>query len=141
LRRSIWQLEIKAGIHVHREVLKMILGKRDRGFTLIELMIVIAIIGILAAIAIPQFAAYRTRAFNSTSLSDLRNMITAQEAYFADKQTYSTTTAELTLYGYTPSNNTTGSVVGGNATSYSMTASHASGDRTWRIIGPGGIIQ
>jgi prepilin-type N-terminal cleavage/methylation domain-containing protein len=119
----------------------MILGKRNRGFTLIELMIVIAIIGILAAIAIPQFAAYRTRGFNSTSLSDLRNMVTAQEAYFADKQSYSATTAELTLYGYTPSNNATGSVVGSNATSYSLTASHSSGDRTWRIIGPGGIIQ
>jgi prepilin-type N-terminal cleavage/methylation domain-containing protein len=119
----------------------MILGKRNKGFTLIELMIVIAIIGILAAIAIPQFAAYRTRGFNSTSLSDLRNMVTAEEAYFADKQTYSATTAELTLYGYTPSNNATGSVVGANATSYSMTASHSSGDRTWSIDGPMGRIQ
>jgi Tfp pilus assembly protein PilE len=104
-------------------------------------MIVIAIIGILAAIAIPQFAAYRTRGFNSTSLSDLRNMVTAQEAYFADKQTYSTSTVDLTVYGYTPSNNATGNIGGAHATSYSMTAFHSSGDRTWSIDGPMGKIQ
>jgi type IV pilus assembly protein PilA len=65
------------------------MNRRDeKGFTLIELMIVIAIIGILAAIAIPQFSAYRVRAFNAAALSDLKNAITAQEAYFVDSQTY-----------------------------------------------------
>ena len=62
----------------------------QKGFTLVELMIVVAIIGILAAIAIPQFAAYRARAFNSASLSDLKNFKTAMEAYFADNQNYPT---------------------------------------------------
>jgi len=59
-----------------------------KGFTLVELMIVVAIIGILAAIAIPQFAAYRTRAFNTAAQSDLRNVRTSMEAYFADNQQY-----------------------------------------------------
>jgi len=60
-----------------------------KGFTLIELMIVIAIIGILAAIAIPQFASYRQKSYNSASQSDLRNIKTNLEAYYADYQEYS----------------------------------------------------
>jgi type IV pilus assembly protein PilA len=62
--------------------------KSQKGFTLIELLIFVAIIGILAAIAIPQFAAYRVRAYNSAAQSDLRNFKTAMEADFADNQQY-----------------------------------------------------
>ena len=60
----------------------------SKGFTLIELMIVIAIIGILAAIAIPQFAAYRRKAYNAAAVSDLRTTKTSLEAYYADAQFY-----------------------------------------------------
>ncbi|MFZ5763480.1 MAG: type IV pilin protein [Thermodesulfobacteriota bacterium] len=62
----------------------------QKGFTLVELMIVVAIIGILAAIAIPQFASYRAKAFNSAAQSDLRNFKTAMEAAYADDQAYPT---------------------------------------------------
>jgi type IV pilus assembly protein PilA len=62
--------------------------RSNKGFTLIELLIVVAIIGILAAIAIPQFAAYRAKAYNSAAESDLRNFKTTMESVFADNQTY-----------------------------------------------------
>ena len=62
--------------------------RNQKGFTLIELMIVIAIIGILAAIAIPQFSSYRAKSYNSASLSDVRNLRTDLEAYYAEWDEY-----------------------------------------------------
>jgi type IV pilus assembly protein PilA len=62
--------------------------RNRKGFTLIELLIVVAIIGILAAIAIPQFAAYRMRGYNAAAVSDLKNWKSAAEAQFADNSTY-----------------------------------------------------
>src|SRR5258708_39833045 len=59
-----------------------------KGFTLIELLIVVVIIGILAAIAIPKFASTKEKAYLASMKSDLRNLVTAQEAYFSDNGVY-----------------------------------------------------
>jgi type IV pilus assembly protein PilA len=68
-----------------------------RGFTLIELLIVVVIIGILAAIAIPKFQQTKGKANAATLKSDLRNLATAQEGYFYEKQAYSTSLAALNV--------------------------------------------
>lgn len=60
----------------------------NKGFTLIELLIVVAIIGILAAIAIPQFSSYRAKAYNSAATSDLKNLKTNLEMFFTENQKY-----------------------------------------------------
>jgi prepilin-type N-terminal cleavage/methylation domain-containing protein len=70
-----------------------------KGFTLIELLIVVVIIGILAAIAIPKFANTKEKAYIASMKSDLRNLVTAEEAYFADSVKY--TTALGTAYALT----------------------------------------
>ncbi|HYT03946.1 MAG TPA: prepilin-type N-terminal cleavage/methylation domain-containing protein [Gemmatimonadales bacterium] len=59
-----------------------------KGFTLIELLIVVVIIGILAAIAIPKFANTKGKAYLASMKSDLRNLVTAEEAFFADSVRY-----------------------------------------------------
>ncbi len=65
-------------------MLQKLRGNNSKGFTLIELMIVIAIIGILAAIAIPNFINYRNKAYCSKVETDAQNMIAAMASYFAD---------------------------------------------------------
>ena len=69
--------------------------KLRKGFTLIELLIVVVIIGILAAIAIPKFANTKSKAYITAMKSDLRNLVTAEEAFFSDSAKYTQTLSQL----------------------------------------------
>jgi prepilin-type N-terminal cleavage/methylation domain-containing protein len=67
----------------------------NKGFTLIELLIVVVIIGILAAIAIPKFSATREKAYFAAMKSDLKNLASQQEIYYADNYAYTSSTTDL----------------------------------------------
>ena len=71
-----------------------------KGFTLIELLIVVVIIGILAAIAIPKFASTKEKGYLTAVKSDLRNLNTSMEAFFAENMSY---TSDVGALDYTQS--------------------------------------
>ena len=97
------------------------MNRTRKGFTLIELLIVVVIIGILAAIAIPKFADTKRKAYVTAMKSDLKNMVSAAEAYFADNNTYD---------GYTAPDGSSGVTLTftGTATGWTGTAEHTSAD-------------
>ena len=95
-----------------------------RGFTIIELLVVVVIIGILAAIAIPKFAMTKDKARMASVKSDLRNTMTAEEAYFADYSTFGTLSQIQTNSNYSLSTGNAGTVTPA-ANGYTATVSNA----------------
>ena len=112
-----------------------------KGFTLIELLIVVVIIGVLAAIAIPKFANTKEKAYVASMKSDLRNLVTAQEAYFSDNNsTYASSTGAMGT-NYKSSSGVTVTINSNTATGWTASAKHASTTKTCAISLGGGATN
>ena len=111
---------------------------QKKGFTLIELLIVVVIIGILAAIAIPKFANTKEKAYIASMKSDLRNLVTAQEAYFSDNNSNYAANFGALGTNFKPSTGVTVTVQNATATGWDATATHGSTTKVCTLTLGGG---
>ena len=106
------------------------------GFTLIELMVVVVIVGLLAAIVGPQFSVARERTYLSVMRSDLRNFATAEESYFFDFAVYSSDPAHIERRGFETSKDVTLTVNEATSSGWSGTIAHTgTSQRCFLFIG------
>jgi type IV pilus assembly protein PilA len=97
------------------------------GFSLLELLVVVAIISVLVAIAIPQFALYRSRSVDAQMKADLKNAATAMESYFAEYRVYPDTVSKITAVGFRQTSDVALSIDVTSPSAFTLTASHPSG--------------
>ena len=102
---------------------------RDHGFSLLEVLLVVGVIGLLAAIAIPQFMSYRSEAIDAQLKSDLRNAAVAIESYYAKKNVLPASIAETAGYGFQSTAGVTLSLLLVSPTAYQLTASKSGGSQ------------
>ena len=101
----------------------------DEGFTLLELIVIVAVLGILAAIAIQQFQLHRARAIDASMRSDLKNAALAMESYYGEFLGYPSTEAAILLVGYRKTGGVTLSINVTSPSTFSLTASRPHGSQ------------
>ena len=105
-------------------------GNRKSGFTLVEVLIIIAIIGLLAVIGIPQFIAYRSRSIDAQLKSDLRNAAVAVESYFTKKSVYPASIEEVQAFGFQGTSGVTMTFALVTPSTYTITAAKSGGTQS-----------
>lgn len=99
----------------------------EAGFTLLELIVVVAVLGILAAIAIQQFSLYRSRAMDTAMRSDLKNAALAMESYYGEFLDYPTTLSAIQIVGYRKTNGVTMTISVTSPSSFTLNAAMPNG--------------
>ena len=115
--------------------------RHPNGFTLVELLFVIAIIGVLAAIAIPFFRDYVKKGYNNSAVSDLKNAYTAAQIYFGDYPSGALDENDLNQFGFKSTDKVELEVNDGSEAGLNMTAFHRAGSKTYTIDSAGVITS
>jgi len=111
----------------------------SRGFTLIELLTVIALLGVIAAIAIPQFLIYYSSAFDSRAVVDLSNAYRISMQYFAGEPNGTLTMADLNELGFVPSDGVNLFIDNGALAGLRMRSFHDRGSQVYVVDNRGRI--
>ncbi len=102
---------------------------KEFGFTIMELLVVVTIVGVLASIAFPQYASYKGKAYDKHAESDLRNILTAEEAYRIEHTTYAANLSLLTIPNFTGI--TRCNILGATAKDFTVECFHPSGNNSY----------
>jgi prepilin-type N-terminal cleavage/methylation domain-containing protein len=117
---------------------KKTVTRNDRGFSLIELLIVMLIIGVLATIAIASYPYMREKAGDAAAKSDLKNAAIFQEDYYGDYQTYADQASLDAVF--VESENVTVTVISADMGGYEMSATHAASTATFCLSSANGAV-